>query len=113
MRETRTITQVKVWKLLMNPVNGRMESREMVVFSDDIAKLLKYYNDSKVEPYKEESGRGNGHKWHLSFSPTSKLRYFNPITSPDLLPNDYGHGLFWEWVDIDVFEGLVNDHRLI
>ena len=112
MKETRTVTQVKIWKLIMNPVWDRLESRQIVVWSDDKEKLVNYYNQSKVEPYQEESGRGGGHKWYLNFSPTSFMHKFNPLDTPSLDPNDWGHGIFWEWVDSEIIDGIDQKHRI-
>jgi len=113
MIETRTVTQVKIWTLIMNPVYGRLEDRQMVAWSDDKEKLVDYYNQSKVESYQEESGRGDGHKYYLNFSPTSLMHKFNPLDTPDLHPNDWGHGIFWEWVDSEIIEGLDQKPRIL
>jgi hypothetical protein len=113
MKETRTVTQVKIWKLIMNPVWDRMESRRMVAWSDDKEKLVNYYNQSKVDSYTEDSTNGDGRKWHLNFSPTSLMHHFNPLSTLDLEPNDWGHGIFWEWVDSEIIDGLDQKPRIL
>ena len=73
MVETRTITQVLVWKLILNPMRANTETSSLAAWSDDRDKLLQWYNSQKTEPYTDKGSpsfecHGDTHNWYkLSF----------------------------------------------
>lgn len=92
--ETRTIEQVKVYKLLLNPMPANFEKVNMVAIAYDIEKLKKWYENLKVEPYQD----GN---WHKVFKKGSKLEWNNPIEY-----SDYG-GIEEEWTTQEAIDNFI------
>src|SRR3990167_8385740 len=80
--ETRTVTQVKVWMIYLNPMTGHTQERDLVAWSDDKEILLKWYEDQKTEPYTEEGPpsfdiHGLTHKWNKVFKKGGPLEWYN------------------------------------
>ncbi len=113
MRETRSIIQVKVWKLILNDMRSNTEARTLVAFSDDRDKLLEWYGQQIADekyvdigghyfPSKGDFGSiaDDNYKYHKTFKPGSPLEWFNPLLNLDE-PSNYGHGIFWEWTTDD------------
>ncbi len=101
----KTITQVLIWKLVLNPMTARTEAAELVAWSDDKDKLIEWYRSQMVEPYVETNlsslgFHGKDYKWHKTFAKNSKLEWYNP-TFDDGSISSYGHGLHSEWIDED------------
>jgi len=110
MIQTRTITQVLVWKLILNPMTSNTESSELVAWSDDKDKLLEWYNNHIVTPYTENGHstfecHGTSHDWYKTFEKGSILEWYNPM-SPDGTVNHYGQGLQCEWVNEDILPNI-------
>ena len=47
--ETRTLTQVKLYFLIMNMMRNKSESQLLVIVSDSREKIIQYYNDNMQE----------------------------------------------------------------
>lgn len=94
--ETRTITQVRIYMLALNPMTGRGEERRIVALSTDYNKLVAWYNDQLApEPWRDG-------QWYKEFRAGSPLEWFNPAFSLELNRTaPYGHGISDEWL----FEG--------
>lgn len=91
--EQRVMTQVKVYYLIMNRMTERTESGNIVIMSDDLDRLIRYYTDNLVEPYKD----GN---WSKFFKKDSPLEWYNPLSNlVENQTNHYGQGLKSEWID--------------
>lgn len=82
--ETKDITQVKVYWLILNTF-WRAEDWELVALSYSLEKLKEWYDEQLLE----ESERINW--WSYSFKEDSILRNYNPwwINSAD--------SIFWHW----------------
>lgn len=93
----RTITQVLIYKLVLNAMTGRMENAQLVAISTDKNKLIEYYN-GELAPESYQDGQ-----WAKSFKQSSELEWFNKIEFLDDASfdqcNDYGHGIQEEWVE--------------
>lgn len=89
--ETRTINQIKVYYLVMNPMTDRTESSRIAVMSENKERLVKYYVDNIIEVYDD------GH-YRKSFKKGSPLEWYNPIRLDGVL-SPWGHGLKEEWID--------------
>ncbi len=89
--ETRTIQQVKVYCLVMNPVTDRAESGRIVIMSFEKPKLIERYNNEYTGTYLEDG-------YSKSFKKNGPLEWYNPIWSFDEL-DSFGHGLREEWID--------------
>jgi hypothetical protein len=70
--ETRTITQVKIYKLQLNPMMANFEKVNIVAIAYDLQKLMDWYLDLKVLPYQED-------RWHKVFKKGSKLEWYNSM----------------------------------
>lgn len=101
--ETRDITEVKVWKLILNPMRGNTENGTLVAIAYEKQKLIDWHNSLlATELYKEEGSPSFdshefSHTWHKAFIKGSELEWFNPCDNFDS-PNHYGHGLNFEWL---------------
>ena len=92
--ETRTITQVKIYKLLLNPMPANFEKVNMVAIAYDKQQLMDWYESLKVEPYKD----GN---WHKVFKQGSKLEWSNPIEYSDYC------GVQEEWTTQEAIDNFI------
>ena len=114
--ETRQITQIKIWKLIMNPMTTNTEHNQLLVISDDRQKLLDWYKlQFADEPYfsvGENYFPAKGdfpvqhdlhHRYYKVFKQGTPLEWFNPIDNEDI-PNRYGQGISFEWVNEDMLE---------
>ena len=111
--ETRQVTQIKIYKLILNPMRGNTEGAEMVAIAYDKNKLIdwykgemqeggwKDYGESYFPPKGEMGGYENpNHCWHKTFKKGSVLEWYNPINLFDAEKMEgigYGHGISEEW----------------
>lgn len=70
--QTREVTQILIFKLILNPMTDRTEAIRVVAISTSREKLLKWYKENKVESYKDDN-------WYKFFKKGSKLEWFNPM----------------------------------
>jgi hypothetical protein len=103
--ETRTITQVKIYYLIMNPVTDRAESGVINVMSLEKDRLVSFYNNEFVEPYKDD-------RFHKVFRQGGLLEWYNRLSSLEGLDH-FGHGLKEEWIDLDDLENIKNQYKFI
>lgn len=109
--ETRQITQVKIYFLILNMMRDRMEGRSMVATAYSKEALCNWYQSLLVpEGYSDtESDSDYVKTYHKSFQKGSALEWYN-TTNLDVI-NDWGHGVFEEWVNQEDFsEGLKSIH---
>ena len=90
--ETRTIQQVKVYFLIMNPVTDRAESGRIAMMSTSRQDLITAYENQQVVPYDD----GNFRK---VFKQGGPLEWFNPVWTFEGV-DTFGHGLSEDWVEI-------------
>jgi hypothetical protein len=110
MVETRQVTQVMVWKLILNPMRANTEASNLVACSDDKDKLINWYKSQLTEPYSDNGSpsfecHGDSHNWYKVFAKGSQLEWYNPM-SPDCTVNHYGQGLQSEWVNEDILSNI-------
>ena len=99
--ETRIIRQVRLYKLILNPMTGRCESGSVVAISLDYCKLVAWYNSQKAPTEYRDGG------WNKTFKKGSRLEWFNPVSSLEL--NElgvFGHGIVDEWIPEGVFKRI-------
>lgn len=119
MKETRNITQVKIFKLILNPMMSNTENGTMVAVAYEKNKLIEWYNQQIAEeayytigdnyfPAKGDFPANEvvGHKYHKVFKQHGPLEWYNPADLESL--DHYGHGIQSEWVNEEIFENFVN-----
>jgi hypothetical protein len=117
MIETRQVTQVLVWKLILNPMRANTEASVLVAWSDDKERLLSWYKEQLVEPYTENGSpsfecQGESHNWHKYFRKGSELEWYNPMANDEGSVNYYGQGLQSEWVEAELLPTISNHNRI-
>ncbi len=114
--ETRQITQIKIYRLLLNPMRGKTEGIELVAVAYDKQNLIEWYNSQKAEKLIEDVGtpsfkcHGDSHTWHKTFKIGSPLEWFNPI-DVNQEPNYHGHGIDFQWATREDFDGFLNRYK--
>ncbi len=91
--ETRTIQQVKVYFLIMNPVTDRAESGKIAMMSTSRDGLISAYENERVDVYDD----GNFRK---VFKQGGPLEWFNPVWTFEG-KDTFGHGLSEDWVEME------------
>lgn len=107
--EARTVTEVRVYKLVLNNMQApKIEMGEIVAISGDYDKLVNWYN-SQLAPQMWRDGR-----WGKTFAQGTPLEWYNPARSLEL--NDtypFGHGISDEWVRESSLDGIMNRFTVI
>ena len=99
--ETRQITQVKIYKLVLNPMRDKTEKSTLAAIAYDKSRLLQWYEEQRATEAFVEAGTGSfechgyTHNWRKTFKKDSPLEWFNPMDSEQ--PNYFGHGIQEEW----------------
>ena len=90
--ETRTVTQVRLYVLVLNTF-GSAQSGEVVAISDDYHKLVDWYKSQFADESYIEDG------WHKTFKKGSPIEFNNPCDCVELNnTNHWNHGIHDEWV---------------
>lgn len=108
--ETRTIQQVLIHKLIMNPMNARTEESNLVAWSTERNNLINWYNNEKeIDVYtdvQENYGFENEVKnWRKTFKKGSHLEWYNPLYNFEEV-NHYGQGFQVEWVNEELLQNI-------
>lgn len=99
--ETRTINQVKVYVLAMNPVTDRAERADNVAIATDREKLVAWYKDQLAN---ETWVDGTFRK---VFKKGSQLEWYNPLGDlSESFESMFGHGIHELWINEDVYRDL-------
>lgn len=106
--KTRTLTQVEVYKLVLNSIYHKAESGTIVAISTDYDKLVGWYSEQLSEvPYTDKNGYIHG------FNENSILYSYNPC--PSVLLNDldvFDHGISNAWVDIEDYDNIHSIYKV-
>ena len=96
--ETRQVTEVKIYKLIMNSVYDRAEVLSVVAISDDYDRLCNFYRSQLIDPEVDEYG-------YLRHFKEGELRNYNPVY--DLQLKDYDdRGISSEWIPLDQYDKI-------
>lgn len=109
MAQYRTVEQILLYKLVMNPVVERAESAKLVAWSDEKEKLIRFYENEKVDTWVDNEQIER--VFHKNFRRYSPLEWYNPISSFFGL-NIYGCGIQEEWVDVDVLTKITKGFKV-
>ncbi len=94
--ETRVVYEIKVYKLLLNPMHWRCEDGHIVALSTDPQKLLDWKNSFLVERYSEE-WHPMWWSWNKTFAKGSVLEWYND--SGPWFRQDLINGMIaFEWI---------------
>jgi len=103
--ETRTIQQVKIYYLVMNPVTDRAESGRITMMSFDKDRLIGKYNEEFTEPYDDD-------RFRKVFKKNGPLEWINPLYTLENV-DSFNHGLVEDWVDSTNVEILKSKYFFI
>ena len=97
-KEARNVTELRLYKLILNPMTDRAEAGQIVAISGDYDKLVQWYHSQLAsEPYRDG-------QWYKVFTKGSPLEWFNPAGTLELNnPGLFGHGIRDEWVAESVY----------
>lgn len=93
--ETRNITQIKVYKLILNPMTGRAEDENIAAMSTSKEGLENLLKEEKVEYYSDEG-------WNKNFRQGGLLEWYNYARGAW----EKGELIEEEWVEEDVYEEI-------
>ena len=107
--EIRTITQVRIYKLVLNHMGDRCEGASIVAISGDYDNLVGWYEAQKLPtPFRDEEG------WYRTFAEGSPLHWYNPADPLVLNCTDcWNHGISDEWVNEDVWDEICRSGRFL
>ena len=109
-KNVRMISQIEVWKLIMNPMMGRTEENRLVALSYDRQTLIDWMEAEKApEPYYDEGPsffHGGNLEYYKVFKKDGPLEWFNPLDNLDTL-NHHGQGISSEWTEADIVRKVV------
>ena len=105
--EKRTVSQVKLFRLTLNPVTEKFEVSRLAAVSTNYDALVKYYEGEVSErTYRGEDG------CLRVFKKGSKLENYHLTASVELGHVDYcGHGVSEDWVNEDVLAKIEQDAK--
>lgn len=100
--ETRTITQVKVYVLSMNPVTDRAERNDNVAIATEREKLIDWYKQQFAEEVWQDD------RFRKSFKKGSPLEWYNKLDDAELTGEHslFGHGIHEMWINEDVYRDV-------
>ena len=106
--ETRTVTQVRVYKLILNDMrDAHVETCTIAAISTEYEKLVEWYN-SQLAPKVWRDGR-----WGKTFVEGSPLEWYNPAADLELNAYDpFNQGIRDEWVSEEVYLDVINNNRI-
>lgn len=92
--ETRTVTQIKIWKLIMHAKNRN--EFDLVAISADKNLINEWYNSQYCEQYTEHvDGLG---EYTKNFKKGTPLEWYEPVYLETEVM-DYEYGVSSEWVN--------------
>ena len=116
--ETRQVSEVKVYMLVLNNMRGNTEDTNVAAVSYDKEILIDWYKSQLApEPYIDEDVpsfpcHGSSHKWSKVFKKESLLEWYNPCASLDTI-DGYGVGMHSHWVEEFGLEERLSEYNII
>ena len=106
--EIRTITEVRIYILVLNEMHNRAEYGRPVAMSTEYNNLVNYYNANLLEErFRDEDG-------YLHSFKEGPLFNFNPCMSLELNNLDiFGFGIQDKWINQDILEDIGNINNVI
>lgn len=98
--ETRTITEVRIYVLGLNPMRGGAEERRVVALSTDYDRLVAWYHNQMVPEWRDGL-------WRKYFRAGTPLEWYNPAPRLELNQHaPYGHGIGDVWMAMSNWSAL-------
>jgi hypothetical protein len=109
MMETRTIREIKVYKLVMNNMTfPKIEMCEIVAVSTDYQKLIDWYKSQLAN-----EGWRDG-QWFKSFKKGSALEWYNPVSNLDLdVYRPFNQGIQEEWITEETYQRIMAEKMFL
>lgn len=101
--ETRTVEEVKVYKLILNSVYDCCECGDLVAASYDLNKLTGWYFEQRCPQYSSDDN------YRRNFKEGSKLYRYNPCDYEVQAGthDHWGHGISEEWVILNEMDDII------
>lgn len=116
--ETQTPNQVKIYKLVLNPMRANTEKGNLMALAYNKQSLIDYMKQELADkPYTDKGSpsfecQGDSHNWHKTFKKGSKLEWYNPPRNIDDCngENDsFGHGIHWELTSEENIQNFIEE----
>jgi hypothetical protein len=92
--KTRTVTQILIYKLVLNPITDRVEYGRISAWSTDKDRLIEWYKSQEVPGYRDD-------RFLKVFKKGGPLEWYNPIYNFDNI-DAFNHGIHEEWINEDI-----------
>lgn len=97
--EKRVMEEVKLYKLVMNPITANAETGCIVAISTEIENLERFLKEQEGPfPFRDSSG-------YQHFFKEGPLYWYNPLM---MSARCWGHGIQSEWVYVETYNELRN-----
>lgn len=96
MSEERTVNQIKIYKLVMNPVMANAEAESIALVSTEKQKLIDYHNQNLLKEYDRSTPIVR------SYKEGSLLWGYNRLDDVEQI-SLFRHGIHVEWCDENIF----------
>lgn len=101
--EKRVMEEVKLYKLVMNPVTANAETGNIVAISTEIERLEYFLKEQEsLFPFRDASG-------YVHFYKEGPLYWYNQPT----FGSCWGHGIQSEWVYVETYNELRNSGQFL
>ena len=107
--ETREITQVKIYYLVMNGVFDSAEEGHISAVSTSKNRLTEFYNAQLLpieERFRDDYGRFRSFRRGAFYD-------FNPLYTFSADQDTFGHGLKEDWLTFDEFENVKRKYYFV
>lgn len=108
--ETRTKQEIKIYRLILNPITGRTEEGVLVALAYSAQALMNYHNEElESTVYKEPAGaeaRYENTEWTKCFKKGGPLEWYN--RHENWGDNRHNQGITFEWVEESIVKNLIS-----
>lgn len=122
--ETRTITEVKIYELHLNNMQGKSEESRFVAVSTCLGTIQEFYLENVTTPYEELGynfhAQRENHRWNKNFLKDGPLEWYNPLVDLNHLYPSYPRlneqwgmfkGVHGRWIHLDHWIKFCDNQR--